>query len=127
MQVEAIQCKHCKTVLFARASSEWRCCSCGQTSIAAEEDYIRVSRSGFESSSSDSFVLDLGDDVSPQLLAEDKNNNWDEWGRLPCSKILTSNGFYEFLEGGEIVEVNKVLQLSNSPIIPKPAPRRKKP
>jgi len=131
MQVEAIQCGKCKRVLFARSSGEWRACTCGQTSISAEEDYLRVSRQGFDASSSETFVLDLGDDISPQLLNEDRINNWNEWGVLPCKTSLKHGHIYEFLadtgDFKEIMQPSSALTQPVPPVVPfKLTKRRKK-
>jgi len=42
MKIYAIQCSHCKDIIFSRTTHDFRWCSCGKVAIDGGFDYTRI-------------------------------------------------------------------------------------
>lgn len=74
MKVTAIQCNHCKDIVYSRARHDMRWCSCGQSAIDGGRDYGRVV------GDIEVFELDVG--ATEEELYNDWNRSRNKLGMI---------------------------------------------
>ena len=76
--VNAAICKSCKTVLFSRASHDYRSCTCGRISVDGGFDYFRCCVT--EQDIIEYLNVKLPKKITKKILYNDWNYNIDKYG-----------------------------------------------
>ena len=84
MKVTAVQCNHCRDVIYSRARHDMRWCSCGKTAIDGGSEYVRLMGDIYELEPYNLIV-----DATQGELYNDWNRSEDRFGLIPPEKNVS--------------------------------------
>lgn len=83
MEVNAIRCLSCGTIIYSRTRHDYHCCECGKCGIDGGFDYIKIIGNPEDWESKRVSILnELPDEEVKKILYDDWNWHKDRYGRI---------------------------------------------
>lgn len=93
LTISAVQCPHCKDIIFSRARHDFRSCTCEKTSIDGGRSYLKL---GFSASDNLPEIIRIElIGVTEKDLVDDWNYRKDRFGLIPM-KYSINRKMYRF-------------------------------
>lgn len=81
MKVTAIKCPLCKDTVYSRARHDYRSCGCCSVSIdGGQNEIFRISYNPETTGIVNTIQIDLGDEITKEMLYTDWNKSIDKLG-----------------------------------------------